>query len=597
VDFLAFVLDFFGGRDLDGGRRTNARWSRPGTELVEGDVFTTRKWHYWPHRRRAGIRVAVLSAFVYAAIGSWIDPASVIDSGRLGFWSTFALGMWWTVHRTRRAQWREERIVPTFLAIADLLGLSRHVDPTSVLRVPRDYLTNPDHPVVVALTPGFTPTKVLKERLESVTASRLGMDSPDPEWAIENTKEPKMLLRAAPRPPERVGLSTLEPMLAAPEPGEVVLGVGARKAKVSGNLDQENPHYGLSVTTGGGKSVTASLITCQVLHDAGNALIADPKVVSLQWAKFLPNVRYADTIAAIHDGFVWLGEEIDRRMELIGQLADLNGNVDPSLVGPRILVVCEELNTMVPRLREHWRSIRDPKEDPVPSPAIAGLRAGLAMGRQGRVHMLCIAQYLTAAVTGGPDGRENLSSRILVRPSRKAWEMLGGPEYKIGTKYPPTLKGAGRGYFLDGGVARAVQLGYLTPAECQAYAQSGEVVPFAGATSLPTMARLGAVRTAEEQLADAVDEAMTPVTPVDDTLDLQGEWQGQGQGSPAETPISLSEACARGVLSISYEAAKSRRRRADFPPYVAEDPKRGFLYLPSELRAYDMRDNRDEEAG
>lgn len=582
-----FVLDFFGGRDLDGGRRTDARWSKFGRELVDGDVFTTRRWHYWPHRRRAGIRVAYLSAFAYAAIGAWFDPTSVIDSGRLSFWSGFSLFVWWTVHRSRRLQWREERIVPTFLAIVDLLGLSRHVDPTSILRVPRDYLTNPDHPVVVSLGPDFSPQKKLQERLVAVTAGRLGMDAPDEEFAIENTKEPKMLLRAAPRPPERVGFSTLEAMLADREPGEVILGVGARKKKVSGNLDQENPHFGLSVTTGGGKSVTASLITCQVLHDAGNALIADPKVVSLQWAKFLPSVRYADTIAAMHEAFVWLGGEIDRRYELIGQLADVNGNVDPSLVGPRLLVVCEELNTMVPRLQAYWKSIRDPKEDPVPSPAVAGLRAGLAMGRQGRVHMLCIAQYLTAAVTGGPDGRENLSTRILVRPSRKAWEMLGGPEYKIGTKYPPTLKGAGRGYVLEAGVAKAVQLGYLTPTECLAYAQSGEVVAFADEGELSTMRRLGTIR----------DEPV-PGDIVDDTLDLLGEDRGQSPGTevaelraaPEPEPlVSLSEACARGILSCSYEAAKGRRKRGqlDAAP-AAEDTKRGFLYRPEELRAADM---------
>ena len=595
MDGIAFVLDFFAGRDLDGGRRTDARWSKHGRDLVDGDHFSTRKWHYWPHRRRAGIRASVLAGFVYVALAAYFDPASAIAAGRMTFWAGFGLFVVWTVHRTRRLQWREERIVPTFLAIADLLGLSRHVDPTSVLRVPRDYLTNPDHPVVVALPPDYAPSKRSDERLVSTTAARLGMDNPDPEFATDATKEPKMILRAAPRPPERVGFSTLEAMLDGREPGEVILGVGARKAKVSGNLDQENPHFGLSVTTGGGKSVTASLIACQVLHDGGNALICDPKVVSLQWAKFLANVRYADSIAAIHEAFVWLAEEIDRRYELIGQLADVNGNVDADLVGPRILVVCEELNTMVPRLAAYWRSIRDPKEDPVPSPAIAGLRAGLAMGRQGRIHMLCIAQYLTAAVTGGPDGRENLATRILVKPSQKAWNMLGGPEYKIGTKYPPTLKGAGRGYVLDGGVAKPVQLGYMLPIECQRYAMSGEVVPFR--STLSSVARLGSIP--RPDLDGALDPSdATPVTlPAAPPVD-QGGHQGHGEGQGQERVlVSLPEACRTGVLSIGIEAAKSRRRRADFPPHVGEHPKRGFLYDPEELRAYDMATAREESVG
>jgi hypothetical protein len=589
---ISHLLTFFGGRDLDGGRRTNARWSKPGTELVDGDHFTTRKWHYWPHRRRAGIRVGYVGAVAYFALAAVFDPQAAVDSGRLAFWSCFTVFVWWVIHRTRRLQWREERIVPAFLAAADLLGFSRHVDPVSVIRVPKDYLTNPDHPVVVSLPPAFTGTKAMRDRLVAAISSRLGMVNPDPEWAVEG-REPKLLLRAAPAPPERVGMAVLRPMLEARAPGEIVLGGGPRQKCVKANLDEENPHIALSVTTGGGKSVTASLVAMQVLHDGGIALIADPKVVSLQWAKYLANVRYADSIAAIHEAFVWLGEEIDRRMELIGQLADVDGNVDPSLVGPRILVVCEELNTMMPRLNAYWQSIRDAKEgDPKASPAVAGFRAGLAMGRQGRVHMLCIAQYLTAAVTGGGDGRENLTTRILVKPSFKAWNMLGGPEYKIGSKFPPTLPGAGRGYVLHNGVATPVQLGYPLPREAQEYATSGEVTPFR--STLPTLSRLGAITDpvpGDNDVAHARD---------------QGEEQGQSPGTVlaiAPTPadeeplVSLSEAVQRGILTCSLDAAKKRRTRGDLTaPPVEEDPRRGFLYRPADLRADDLDYAREASA-
>lgn len=596
---MMFVLDFFGGRDLDGGRRTNARWSKPGTELVDGDPFSTHKWHYWPHRRRAGIRVAYLSAAIYVPLGAWLDPASVIDSARLSFWIAVSLIVWLTIHRTRRLQWREERIVPAFLAAADLLGLSRHVDPVTVVRVPRDYMTNPDHPVVVALPTDFTGTKALRERLVSAIAARLGMVNPDPDWAVENTTEPKLLLRAAPAPPERVTITTLAPLLEARAPGEIVLGVGARSKVVSANLDEENPHIALSVTTGGGKSTTASSATCQVLHDGGNALITDPKRVSLQWAKFLPNVRYAASIEAIHDAYVWLGEEIDRRMELIDQLADIEGNVDPTLVGPRILVVAEELNTMMPRLQAYWQTIRDPKAgDPKASPAVAGFRAGLAMGRQGRIHMYPIAQYLTAAVTGGGDGRENLTTRILIAPSYKAWNMLGGPEYKIGSKYPPTLPGAGRGYVLHKGTATPVQLGMLTPRESQEYAMSGVVTPFR--STLATVPRLGAIpgvtgHEPETHMRDQGEQAVTVTG--DEVAPVLALAAAPTVEERVEEPlVTLSEACERHILSVSYGAAKMRRSRDPLFPGPAETDGQTFRYRPVDLRCYEMDRAREASA-
>ncbi|MER8091135.1 hypothetical protein ACFVZR_33805 [Streptomyces sp. NPDC058316] len=46
------------------------------------------------------------------------------------------------------------------------------------------------------------------------------------------------------------------------------------------------------------------------------------------------------------------------------------------------------------------------------------------MGRQVRLHVLLVAQSTTARAIGGPEMRENSSTRILVRYTLNAWRML-----------------------------------------------------------------------------------------------------------------------------------------------------------------------------
>ncbi|MFD3469760.1 hypothetical protein ACFWWM_25995 [Streptomyces sp. NPDC058682] len=48
----------------------------------------------------------------------------------------------------------------------------------------------------------------------------------------------------------------------------------------------------------------------------------------------------------------------------------------------------------------------------------------LYMGRQVRMYVLLVAQSATARALGGPEVREQLSTRILARYSVNAWRML-----------------------------------------------------------------------------------------------------------------------------------------------------------------------------
>src|SRR5262249_33620198 len=91
--------------------------------------------------------------------------------------------------------------------------------------------------------------------------------------------------------------------------------------------------------------------------------------------------------------------------------------------GPRVLVVCEELNATVGQLAGYWAQVRD-RGQPKRSPAINALNDIAYMGRSGKVNLIGIAQMLSARAIGGPEARENFGVRCLGRYTANAWKML-----------------------------------------------------------------------------------------------------------------------------------------------------------------------------
>jgi hypothetical protein len=91
--------------------------------------------------------------------------------------------------------------------------------------------------------------------------------------------------------------------------------------------------------------------------------------------------------------------------------------------GPRVLVICEELNATIGQLTNYWADARE-KGDPKRSPAVAALSELLFMGRSAKHNVLAIAQMLTARAIGGPEARENFGIRFLASYTKNAWKML-----------------------------------------------------------------------------------------------------------------------------------------------------------------------------
>jgi hypothetical protein len=340
------------------------------------------------------------------------------------------------------------------------------------------------------------------------------------------------------RPPKDVGLVQLEVHGTALPDHQFYLGQGAGDVPVILDLHNDSPHIALSAGTGAGKSVLAQQVAVQILRRGGRVIILDRKG-SHRWALDLPGVQYCIDADDMHEALISAAAIADRRnREAIRQPEDW----DP---GQRILVICEELNATIGQLAAWWADNRD-KSDPKRSPAIAALGEIAFMGRSAKVHLLAIAQMLTARSMGGPEARENFGIRCLARYTANNWKMLV-PEAAM----PRSSRTLGRWQIVVGGVATETQVCYLSPAEARAYAR-----PDVAATTV----------------SPATSQASAPIKATSDVCD----------------GVTLREAVDRGLVPGRWNAVRKRLERdAKDPSKIAPAPigERGqaHVYDPAQL--------------
>jgi DNA segregation ATPase FtsK/SpoIIIE-like protein len=240
---------------------------------------------------------------------------------------------------------------------------------------------------------------------------------------------------------------------------KILLGVDGEGFPITVDLDSDSPHVLVSASTGGGKSVILRSATAQILANGGVATVLDLKRHSHRWAKNLHNVGYAQTLGEIGNALVEIGKEVHRRNKIV---EDWPGSIETAPVGPRIVVVFEEMNATMSQLRELTRRIPAGTYD-----AIDAFRDILFMGRAAKVHILAVAQFADARTMGGSDIRENFTTRILLNYSKQAWTMLA---YDCGIPQAAP-EHVGRGMVCRGGKARQTQFLYLTEEEAAAMAR------------------------------------------------------------------------------------------------------------------------------
>lgn len=230
-------------------------------------------------------------------------------------------------------------------------------------------------------------------------------------------------------------------------PAEVLLGVDGSGAPVTVDLDAESPHILVSASTGAGKSAVARGVAVQRLARGDRVVFLDAKRHSHRWAKGLaPNVYYAAEIPTIGDTLVNLGRELHRRNQVVDMW---DGPIETAPIGPRIIVVFEEMNATTARLKELDRG-----SERGGYTALEALGDISFMGRAVKMHLISFAQLATFRASGGSEVIENYGTRVLIRYSPKAWRYLAEA---CGRAVPAPME-TGRGIVVYGSSATETQL-------------------------------------------------------------------------------------------------------------------------------------------
>ncbi|PRH79381.1 hypothetical protein C6N75_09870 [Streptomyces solincola] len=261
--------------------------------------------------------------------------------------------------------------------------------------------------------------------------------------------------------PELLDYESARDLIASAGESAPLLGVNGEGEPVSVCLDEDSPHVLVNAGSGGGKSVILRSVAAQMLARGSRAVFLDVKRHSHRWAKGLPNAHYAATLPEIGNALISLGMEVHRRNEVVEAFP---GPIEEAPVGPRLVVLFEELNATMTQLQALDRKL--PRGSYT---AMDAFRDIMFMGRAAKVHIVAVAQFASTAALGGGDIRENFSTRILARYTKQAWTMLA---YDCGLPQPsPEQKG--RGMVCRAGKARQTQFLYLTEEEAAELARGG----------------------------------------------------------------------------------------------------------------------------
>ncbi|MFI8358507.1 hypothetical protein [Streptomyces cyaneofuscatus] len=195
---------------------------------------------------------------------------------------------------------------------------------------------------------------------------------------------------------------------ALPE-GTALIGISTTGKAIAVDLDGESPHA--LVCTASGSTTMLRSLTAQFLRQGAHALVLDPKRIFHLWAKGLPTVTHRGNIAGIHDALVHLATELERRL-------DLDGDLDTV---PRLIVAVDEANATLPRLARYWETFRQ-KDDPKTSPAIAALEEALWVGRAAHVHVIFDGRPQPTVLRSA--ARELFATVILARFTADTWQAL-----------------------------------------------------------------------------------------------------------------------------------------------------------------------------
>jgi hypothetical protein len=564
---------FIVGHHLDGQRRTDAGYLRRGARVLHPTGHASR-WAHLRHVERAGIRLASVALIVATCVGLATDATATVAA--LLTCATFGLGFgaWWTHRQVRELAHVRRYVKPLHVALAPQIGHPLAIRPKGWLTIPRDFAQVEGSQIRLGLPKGFLGTAEAKRIIMTALTDKLAIEDGSLTFHTVGP-EPYALITTSTPPPDRVTFAdpAVRAAIEAACESAPLIGLGRARCHVCADWDADSPHALMSAGSGGGKSTVIRCLFCQGLHYGALGIVLDLKRMSQAWARGLPNVIYCRSIAEIHNMLIALGAEVERRNERADELADDDGNIPDEAfaeIGPRLEIVCEEMNATANRLGAYWRKIKD-KNDPAVSPAIEALNDVLFMGRAVRVNVLAVAQMMTARALGGPEARENFSTRILARYTMNAWKMLVPEVWPM----PKSSRHLGRVQVVNAGVARETQVVFFTSKEAREWALSGVV------------SRITESALSGSQVARVTAPTGTAI-----------REDGDVTVTALPGPVTLREAIDSGILTVSVESARmARHRDPEFPP-AAGIRDGAMTYEPAALTSWERNRprNRDDDS-
>ncbi|MFI1018222.1 pRL2-11 [Streptomyces sp. NPDC020965] len=556
------------GRDLDGVRRTDATFWRAGTRILPKTEGRVPARSYRAGWQRLIPRLAVLGglgaggylttrdldATAESVQSLWNNPGPVLAALETGgvnaATAAAAGGILGRGHRELRREW----IHPLHQALAGPLGIAEQTDPRRYLHIPHNF-SDDDAEIRVDLPVHL---RFSRDVVADIVTQKLALEGVSFSWHPAGAK-PHVLVKKTRKPPAKAAFKDpkTRELVAAAKESAPVIGIGSGGRVVSVDLDAESPHILVNAPTGGGKSVPLRTIACQMLHHGSLVFVLDTKRISHPWAHGIDGVTYCRDIADIHDQLIELGQTGRLRTCIADELGI---GADPHAIGPRLLILLEEVNATMKQLARYWEKTREPGAPKV-SPAIDALNEILYMGRQLRMHVLLVAQSATARALGGPEVREQFATRILARYSVNAWRMLA-PEVHPA---PKSTKHQGRAQVVSGGTARETQVLFFTEAEARQWATTGTTATGGGRGTGPARGRSeplppalsptpGPLRRPRPRPPTVTSPPMHGASPLRPTA-----WPSSRRCRPRPRPMTTRRwACARPTFTICRTSPSPR---------------------------------------
>lgn len=544
---LAGLYRFLSGRPLNGHRYTDATFLRYGTMATDlsGHASTYQLWPGW--KRLAFVRLPLL-ATPFLAMATAIGLATAMWPTTMAMAIVAILAMAIVAKRfvamARVRGHRKNVIEPLATAVAKVLA-KRYVrgHGHEWVDVPLDIRDNPDAVVAIRIPPGWPGDKGDRERVAKVVAGRLAMTDIVATWDMTGAA-PMATFGQQERPVAKLDFEELA-TVAIPDT-DLAMGGGIRRKLVTFSLALDSPHLLIAAASGAGKSELLAWLMGQFMRRGYGLLVLDAKYVSHMWARRIPGVLYASEDEELHDGLIWLDDELRRRARFVA------AGGEPETLVP-LVAVLEEMTGASNRLRAYWRTIKV-QGDPMMSPALTALANLSSMGREMRVHILMAGQSLTAKASGGAENRENFGGRCLARATRQQWQMLA-PQIK-----PAPLKknAPGRWHLVVGDELLEFQAPFMDikgrPERLIEWATGGAAVP-----DVPAMMLVGGT---------GLDQGISRNAP------------------PPPSAASLREyASERPGLELAT-LLRWRERQSTFPDAVGEGARGVKLYERSDLDAF-----------